>query len=263
MSVETKIDLLDLNADVSEGFGPYQSFERPELYDIITSANIACGFHAGDTVLMQKTIDICQDKQVAMGAHPGYRDLIGFGRRALEMSTQELKGDLLYQVGALWALAKANGGKVPYVKLHGAWYNQAMSNADHAGVIIRALKDFHPDMGWLALANSPFMAVCHQEGVPVYSEVFADRAYTDDGVLANRKLPGAVIHNVDESLEHVKRMLFDGKVKTISGKLIPISVDSICIHGDNPQALAFAQRLRTTLENSGVRFQSFSRGGAL
>lgn len=263
MSIGSNENFLDLNADVSEGFGPYQSFERPELYDIITSANIACGFHAGDGVLMQKTIDICLQKHVAMGAHPGYRDLIGFGRRQLEMTPQELRGDLLYQVGALWALAKASGGTVPYVKLHGAWYNQAMSNADHATVIIKALKDFQPAMAWLALANSPFMAICRQEGLPVYSEVFADRAYTDDGALANRKLPGAVIHNVDESLEHVKRMVFDGKVKTISGKLIPISVDSICLHGDNPQALAFAQRLRTTLENSGVRFQSFSRGGAL
>ncbi len=263
MSVETKIDLLDLNADVSEGFGPYQSFERPELYDVITSANIACGFHAGDGVLMQKTIEICQQKQVAMGAHPGYRDLIGFGRRALEMSPLELKGDLLYQVGALWALAKANGGTVPYVKLHGAWYNQAMSNTEHATIIVKALKAFQPDMAWLALANSPFMSVCQQEGVPVYSEVFADRAYTDDGGLANRKLPGAVIHDVEKALEHVKRMVFDGKVKTLSGNLIPIAVDSICLHGDNPQALTFAQKLRTTLENSGVRFQSFSQGGPL
>ncbi len=252
---------IDLNADVSEGFGAYASFESEKLYDFITSANIACGFHAGDPILMKNTLLKCQAKGIQMGAHPGYRDLVGFGRRALQLSDDEAVGDLLYQVGALTLMGKSLSAHVNYVKLHGAWYNSAMQG-HNALAMIEALAKAAPQLGWLALSSSPFAKVCEERSIPVFHEVFADRAYQDNGALVSRNQSGAVIHDSYRAIEHVKRMVIDGKVKTISGNLMPIQVDSICIHGDNPSAVLFAEQLRGALENEGVVFSAFNTLGA-
>lgn len=251
--------MIDLNADVSEGYGVYRPFESPELYQYITSANIACGFHAGDPQAMGATLARCKALGIQAGAHPGYRDLIGFGRRALALTEAEAVGDLLYQVGALKLIGNQHQHPIRYVKLHGAWYNSAMQG-QHADALILALKAAAPDMGWLALSGSPFALACQHHGVKVYHEVFADRAYNDDGSLVPRNQPGAVIEDEAKAIEHVKRMVLDGQVRSLSGKLVSIKADSICIHGDNPHAAAFAERLRYTLENAGVRFGAFGEG---
>lgn len=247
---------VDLNADVSEGFGVYPALESPDLYQYLTSANIACGFHAGDAASMTTTVGRCGTLNVQIGAHPGYRDLYGFGRRPLEITLADAVGDLLYQVGALQLIAKSQGQRVQYVKLHGAWYNSAMQGT-HCEALIRALKTAAPDLAWLALAASPFSETCKRLGIPVYQEVFADRAYNDDGSLVSRSLPGAVLGDAGAAIDHVKRMVLEGRVKTITGQLIPIQADSICLHGDHPHAVQFAEKLRYALENEGVRFEPF------
>ena len=249
--------IVDLNSDVSEGFGPYPSFEQSALYDLITSANIACGGHAGDPVLMQKTLKLCAQKSVQVGAHPGYRDLYGFGRRALQLTEEEAVSELLFQIGALNLLAKLVPSKVQYIKLHGAWYNSAMEGT-HARAIIEAVQQVLPELAWLALSGSPFTKLCEERGVKVYHEVFADRAYNPDGTLVNRALPGAVIHDKSFAIDQVKRMVIDSQVKAIDGTLIPIKADSICLHGDNPQVVDFASQLRVELEAQGVIFRSFT-----
>jgi len=251
---------LDLNADVGEGYGAYAPFESDELYNLITSANIACGFHAGDPLGMQRAIKKCLENGIGIGAHPGYRDLIGFGRRPITMPYEELVADVWYQLGALDACAEIHKGYVSHVKLHGALYNQTMKDRGQAEAIVLGVSQFKRPKVWLALANSVFIDVCKEHSVSVFSEVFADRGYLDDGSLAPRNMPGALIHDVSDAIEHVKRMVFDAKVKTISGKLIPIQADSICIHGDHEKALSMALKLRQTLENEGVRFRAISRG---
>lgn len=248
---------MDLNADVSEGFGVYKPFEAAGLYDVITSANVACGFHAGDPLGILRTIALCKEKGVKVGAHPGYRDLVGFGRRALALSEEEAIGDLVYQVGALQGLARYCQYQVDYVKLHGAWYNSAMTGI-HAHALVQALKGLEGSLGWLAQGGTDFFNVCKGEQVAVYAEVFADRNYMDNGALVPRTHSDALIHDPSKALDHVKRMVLDGKVKTISGHLIPIQVDSICIHGDNPSAVTFAEQLRYSLEAEGVVFKGFT-----
>lgn len=248
---------LDLNADVAEGFGAYESFEAEGLYDIITSANIACGFHAGDPMIMKRTVNLCLQKKIAIGAHPGYRDLVGFGRRPLQITPEEAVTDVLYQIGALSAFTQVSGAQLQHVKPHGALYNQVMADETMAKALIEATKNYSNKLAWMTLANSPFAKCCQALKIPFVQEVFADRAYDDNGQLVNRKLQGAVIHDSEEALDHVKRMVLYGEVKTLSGKKLAIQADSVCVHGDHPESLKFAEKLRQSLENEGIRFKSF------
>lgn len=247
---------IDLNSDVGEGFGKYSSFEGKELYNIITSANIACGYHAGDPMIMGETIKLCRENEVEIGAHPGFPDILGFGRRKMDITKEESASYCLYQLGALNAIAKIYGKEIQHFKLHGAFYNMVMSDFEMSKYIIEKLKIFDQDLIFLGLANSKFIEACREEGVNFASEVFADRAYDKDGQLVSRKLPGAVIKDKNKALEQVKSIVLYGEVTTIEGNIIKLNADSICIHGDNEEALSFAETVRSSLENEGVKFNA-------
>lgn len=252
---------IDLNSDVGEGFGNYKSFEDKRLYEIITSANIACGYHAGDPMIMEDTIKLCDRNKVEIGAHPGFPDLSGFGRRKLDITKEEAANLSLYQLGALHGMAKAMGKAVQHFKLHGAFYNMVMGDYEISKHIIQKIKAFDSNLIFLGLANSAFIEACKEEGVNYASEVFADRAYDKNGQLVSRKLQGAVIKDKDKALEQVKRIVLYGEVKTIDDNIIKLEADSICIHGDNEEALCFADAVRNSLTKEGIKFQPLKRGG--
>lgn len=243
---------VDLNCDLGESFGVYKLGMDEEVLKYITSANVACGWHAGDPLFMEKTVNLAKENNVEIGAHPGYPDLIGFGRRELCATPQEVKAYIKYQIGALKAFAIAEKTQVKHVKPHGALYNTAAKNYEIALAIAEGIKEVDSELILLGLANSEMIKAGKNIGLKVASEVFADRAYNDDGSLVNRKLPGAVIHDKELAIKNVVRMVKEGKVKSITGKEIEIEVDSICIHGDNPKALEFAKNIRVALESEGV-----------
>ncbi len=243
---------VDLNSDLGESFGAYTIGRDAEVIPCITSANVACGWHAGDPLIMRRTVALCKENGVAVGAHPGFPDLMGFGRRNLAASPDEVDGYMLYQLGALDACARAAGVKLQHVKPHGALYNMAGKDEKLAAAIAAAIRDFDAGLILLGLSGSAMLTEGEKAGLRVAREVFADRAYNDDGSLVSRKLPGAVITDVDEALERVLRMIEQGEVQTITGKVIPIAADSVCVHGDNAHALAFVTRIRETLEARGI-----------
>lgn len=243
---------VDLNADLGEGFGPYHLGNDKALLHCISSANIACGWHAGDSLIMEETVRTAVQNGAAVGAHPGYPDLLGFGRRKLNISPSEARTYLLYQLGALNAFAQAAGSKVRHVKLHGAFYNTAARDAALAQAVCEAVAAFDKNLILVAPSGSLLLQMAKERELRCASEVFADRAYQDDGALASRSLPNAVIHDRDIVLARTIRMIREGMIETISGKNIPILAETICIHGDNPQALALAQSLRTALEEEGI-----------
>lgn len=244
---------VDLNSDMGEGFGTYTIGLDSDLLDFVTSANIACGWHAGDALIMDRTVKEAITKGVGVGAHPGYPDLLAFGRRKIDITEQEARAYMLYQAGALSAFAAAHGGKLQHMKLHGAFYNTACVNETLATAIVDALYDFDPEIIVMALSGSVLLDLAEKKGLKVAHEVFADRGYNEDGTLVNRKLPGAMIHDPKLAIERVKRMVQENKVETVSGKIIDIKADSICVHGDNPEAVAFVETIRRELENSGIQ----------
>lgn len=248
--------VVDLNSDIGEGFGAYTLGLDEEIIKYVSSINIACGWHAGDPVIMQKTVKNAKLENAAIGAHPGYPDLIGFGRRNLDISPDEAKAYMLYQLGALSAFAKSNGMKLQHMKLHGAFYNTTSVNKELADAVIDAILEYDKNIIILALSGSYFAKRAKEKGARVAQEVFADRAYNEDGTLVSRSLPGAVIHDENESIKHIEEMIFDGTVTTITGKKIPIVADSICVHGDNPEAVKFVEKIRTTLEEKGVEIKN-------
>lgn len=243
---------VDLNADLGEGYGPYHLGNDKALLHYISSANIACGWHAGDPLIMEETVRTAIQSGAAVGAHPGYPDLLGFGRRKLNISPPEARTYLLYQLGALSAFAQAAGSKVRHVKLHGAFYNTAARDTALAQAVCEAVTAFDKDLILVAPSGSLLLQMAKERGLRCASEVFADRAYQDDGALASRSLPNAVIHDRDIVLARAIRMVREGMIETIGGKNIPILAETICIHGDNPQALALAQSLRAALEEEGI-----------
>ena len=247
---------VDLNSDMGEVVGKYTSGHDFELLDYVTSANIACGWHAGDPLIMQKTVQNALTKGVSVGSPPGYPDLLSFGRSHMDITQQEAAAYTLYQTGALEAFAKAAGGNLQHVKLHGAFYNTASVDERLASAIIDALLSYHPRLILLGLSGSPLLALAHARGMRVAHEVFADRGYNDDATLVPRSLPGAMIHDPKIALERVKRMVLEKKVETVTGKTIEIQADSICVHGDNPQAVAFVESIRLELEKSGIKVQN-------
>jgi len=243
---------VDLNSDLGESFGLYQIGNDENVLKYVTSANIACGFHAGDPVVMSKTVKMAADSNVGIGAHPGYPDLQGFGRRNMALSAEEVTAFVVYQVGALQAFAKSIGKKLQHVKAHGALYNTAAKDIKIARAIAQGIKMVDPDLIFLALANSKMVEAAHETGLRVAQEVFADRAYNPDGTLVARGTPGAVIHDKETAIPRVVKMVIEGKVTAITGEEVDIQADSICVHGDNPQALKFVEEIREALLKAGV-----------
>lgn len=248
---------IDLNSDLGESFGPWPMGNDAAMLELVTSANIACGFHAGDPAGILNVLKIAASRNVVIGAHVGYRDLVGFGRRNMDPSSAELVADTIYQIGALQALAAATGTSVRYVKPHGALYNTIANDARQAADVIAAIKAVDSSLTLMALAGAPIVMRARDAGLTVVCEAFADRAYNVDGSLVDRRLAGAVIHDPEQIAERMLRMVRERRITTIDGVEIELDAQSICIHGDTPTAVAIAQSLRRALDAEGVTLQSF------
>lgn len=250
--------VVDLNSDLGESFGAYTMGLDKEVLKYVTSCNIACGWHAGDPLIMDQTVKEAAEKGVAIGAHPGYPDLMGFGRRNIDVSMKEARAYLLYQLGALNSFAIAHNTKLQHVKLHGAFYNTACVDPKLADVVVDSILDVDKDIILLALSGSYITKVAAEKGLKVAHEVFADRAYNVDGTLVSRKLPGAMIHDEEVAISRVKKMISEGKVQSIDGSDISIKADSICVHGDNPDAVKFVDTIRNSLEEDGIQVKNIA-----
>lgn len=244
---------INLNADLGESFGAWRMGDDAALLQVIGSANIACGFHAGDPVVMRETVRLAVANGVSLGAHPAFPDLQGFGRRVMQLSPKELEATILYQVGALQAMAAAEGGRVSHVKPHGALNNMACADEAMATTVARAVKALDRELILLAPAHSALERAGEATGLRVAREVFADRSYQPDGQLTPRSQPGAVLHGAQDCVQHVLRMLDAGGIVTTDGQCLPTAIHSICVHGDGPGAVAAAQAIRAALEAGGYR----------
>lgn len=249
---------VDLNADLGEGFGVYRIGDDAALLNVVTSANVACGLHAGDPEIMVETFRLAKAGGVAVGAHPGFPDLWGFGRRALPYSAGEIERLIAYQIGAAAALSTLAGHPIAYVKLHGALANLAVADPDVAAASVRAIKGVDATLACLAIAHGQQDRLARDAGLATYSEVYADRGYQDDGSLMPRARPGAFIHDPAEAVERACRMVQAGEIVSVTGKVLPTSVDSICVHGDNPTAVVTARLLRERLAVQGIMLASFA-----
>ncbi len=246
---------IDLNCDLGESFGNYKIGMDAEIMNYISSTNIACGYHAGDAYVMQKTIDLALKNNVSIGAHPGYPDLQGFGRRPMNVPYNELFAMVQYQVSALKGMTESAGGKLNHVKAHGALYNQAAKSEEVALALIDAVKSIDENIILYGLANSLFIDLAEKNGMKTASEVFADRSYMDDGSLVPRNVEGAVIHDIDQAKDRVFEMV-KGSVKCISGNQISMKSETVCIHGDNPEAVSMAKCIYEYLISKGVTIKS-------
>lgn len=245
--------VVDMNSDLGESFGNYKLGMDDKILEIVTSANIACGFHAGDPSVMKKTVALAVKNGAALGAHPGYPDLVGFGRRKMDIAPSDVYNMVVYQVGALAAFAKAAGTRLQHVKPHGAMYNMAAKDAKLAETIAQAVYDVDKDLILYAQGGTESIKAAEKIGLRTASEVFADRSYQDDGTLTPRSQPGAMITDEEKSIAQVLSMVLEGKVTALSGKVIPVKADSICLHGDGPKALVFANKIRSVLLENGVK----------
>lgn len=251
---------VDLNADVGESFGRYTLGLDQEVISLISSANVACGFHAGDPLVMEKTVSLCGTVGTAVGAHPGFPDLQGFGRRNMNMNPKEVKAMLLYQIGALDAFLHERGGKLQHVKPHGALYNMAAKEEELAKAICDAVHDYDKELIVLAQSSGKLYREAEKRGLAVSAEVFMDRAYEEDGSLVARSKAGAMITDENLAIDRVLSMILEGKVRAVSGKEIPIKADSVCVHGDGEKALLFVKKLRAALEENGIVIQNLRAG---
>lgn len=238
---------MDINSDVGESFGAYRLGDDAALLDYVTSANIACGFHAGDPSVMEATVRLAAAKGVRIGAHPGYPDLQGFGRRNMDLSQEEVEALVLYQVGALSAFCRANRVELAHVKPHGALYNQAAASPALAEAVARAVMRFSRELVLVGLAGSALVEAGREAGLVTWAEGFPERAYNPDGSLRSRKLPGAVIHDPAEAAENAWRLATEGIVAAPGGETRRLRVDTLCIHGDSPNALEVARAVRARL----------------
>jgi UPF0271 protein len=250
---------IDLNSDLGESFGPWRMGQDAELMAAITSANVACGFHAGDPGVMRETVRLARVQAVAVGAHPGFRDLEGFGRREMRCSPQEVEDLVVYQVGALAAVAAAQGVRLQHVKAHGALYNMACRDEELARAIARATSLVDEGLTLFGLPGSALLAAGARQGLKVAAEVFADRAYNRDGSLVSRSLPGSVIHDEATVVSRAVRMARERRVTAIDGSEVPLAADTLCVHGDTPGAARLAMAIRQALEESGVRVAAIGR----
>ncbi|MBP5200084.1 MAG: LamB/YcsF family protein [Schwartzia sp.] len=243
---------VDLNCDMGESFGNYVCGMDADVAPNISSANVACGFHASDPLVMEKTVALCKKNGVRVGAHPGFPDLVGFGRRQMQASADELRTMIIYQVGALKTFCEAAGVKLQHVKPHGAMYNMAGKDEQMALAICEGVHAVDPSLILLGLSGSKLVEAAKKVGLRAAREVFADRAYEEDGSLVARSKPGAMITDEDEAIARVVSMVKDHKIKTITGKEIEIAADSVCLHGDSPKAVLFSEKISAALKSAGV-----------
>lgn len=244
---------VNINADMAEGFGAYDIGHDDEILKIVRSANVACGFHGGDPTVMHRVVRRAAEEGVSIGAHPGFNDLWGFGRRRIDMRPDDLEYMVAYQIGALQAMAAYAGAKVTHVKPHGALNNMAADNEDYARAIGRAIRTVDRDLIYLALAGSAMERAARELGLPLAREGFCDRQYDDDGNLTSRKVPGSVLKDPATVQEQVVRMVVEGEIVSRHGKRIPCRLESLCVHGDEPTAIMTARAARQGLEAAGVR----------
>jgi len=249
---------IDLNCDLGEGFGVWQLTDDRALLEVVSSANVACGFHAGDPTIMRQVCKTAAERGVTVGAHVGYRDLAGFGRRHVEIASADLTADVLYQLGALDGIARAAGTSVRYVKPHGALYNATVTDPDKASAVVAAVAAYDTGLAVLGLPGSELLGLAEQAGLRTVREGFADRAYTADATLAPRSNAGSVIHDQAEVLRRSVLMATGEGVRADDGSWLPMQIDSLCVHGDTPGAVKLAQLIRRGLQEAGVTVASFS-----
>lgn len=250
---------VDLNSDLGESFGAWRMGDDASMLAVVTSANVACGFHAGDPAGILETLRAAAARGVAVGAHVSYPDRVGFGRRNMDPTSRELIGDVIYQISALQGLAKVAGTCVRYVKPHGALYNTIARDERQAGDVLSALLALDPQLALLALAGSPLVEWARARGVRVVTEAFADRAYRPDGALASRREPGAVLTDPDQIAQRMLRLVKTGEIMATDGRWIRLQADSICVHGDSPDAISIARSVRTCLDKAGITLEPFAR----
>ncbi|MEU3048994.1 5-oxoprolinase subunit PxpA [Streptomyces sp. NPDC006984] len=249
---------MDLNADLGEGFGRWQLTDDEELLSVVTSANVACGFHAGDAATMRRVCDLAAARGVRIGAQVSYRDLAGFGRRAMEVPPGELAAEVAYQIGALEVFARAAGSRVSYVKPHGALYNRVVHDPEQAAAVVEGVLLAGERLPVLGLPGSVLHAAARGESLPVVPEAFADRGYTAQGTLVPRGDPGALVSDPGAVVERSLGMALSGAVTSVCGHPVSIPARSLCLHGDTPGAVSLARKVRARLEESGVRVEAFA-----
>lgn len=248
---------MDLNSDLGESFGAWTMGDDAAMLDIVSSANVACGFHAGDAAGILSTLKAAKARNVVVGAHVAYRDLTGFGRRNMDVASGDLVADVIYQIGALQGLARAAGTTVQYVKPHGALYNTIAQDKRQAMDVINAIKSIDPELVLMALAGAPLIGWARDAGLTVVAEAFADRGYTPQGALVSRREPGAVLHDETLIAQRMLTLVREGVIEAVDGSLVPVEADSICVHGDSPGAVAIARNIRQRFEQDGVLIASF------
>jgi UPF0271 protein len=249
---------LDLNSDLGEGYGRWALGDDAALLEVVTSANVACGFHAGDPATIDRTVRTAVERGVAVGAQVSYPDLVGFGRREIDVPPDELTADVLYQLGALEAFAKAAGSRVRYVKPHGALYNRIARDPVQAAAVVEAIRRYDPALPLLTLPGSVAMEAAGEAGIPSVGEGFADRAYTAEGRLVSRREPGAVLHDPEQVAARAVVMATEHRVETAEGTQVAVELRSLCVHGDTPGAVDLARAVRTALEQAGVTLEAFA-----
>lgn len=242
---------IDLVADVGESFGALGAGDDEQLLDVLTAANIACGFHSGDPRTMKRTVALCVEKNVAIGAHPGFADVVGFGRRAIEMTREEVRTDVLYQLGALWAFVRAAGETIRHVSPHGALGNLTVTDETYAAGVLDAVEDFDRDVVVLG-QRGLIHELAQQRGIEARSLAFPDRAYEPDGLLTSRRVPGAVVHDPEEVARRAVAMALEGRIESRTGEIVPVDCDAILLHGDNPTSVQAAHAVRAALDAAGV-----------
>lgn len=248
------MEKIDINSDMGESFGSYKMGDDEALLKVVSSANVACGFHAGDPTVMDRTVKNALAEGVSVGAHPGFMDIQGFGRRQIQIDNfVELEKMVVYQIGALMAIARACGHKVTHVKFHGALAHMGFADKEIAETLVRAVKSVDPEMLFLALPHTQTEAAAERAGLKVVREIFADRVYIDNGMLQSRNIQGSVIMDAELAASRVMQMLEEGALVCASGKRIPTRIDSVCVHGDTPGAVAMAMALRERIEGAGIK----------
>ncbi|MEU8515946.1 5-oxoprolinase subunit PxpA [Kitasatospora sp. NPDC048722] len=251
-------DVIDLNADLGEGFGRWTLTEDEALLSVVTSANVACGFHAGDPSTMRRVCALAAERGVRIGAQVSYRDLAGFGRRAMDVPPDELADEVAYQIGALQVFAQAAGARVAYVKPHGALYNRTVHDEEQAQAVVRGVQLAAPGLPVLGLPGSRLHEAAGRAELPVVAEAFADRAYTPNGALVPRREPDAVVHEAHAVVHRSVAIARDGEVTARTGERVRLRARSLCVHGDTPGAADLARRVRTALRAAGVRVEAFA-----
>jgi UPF0271 protein len=249
---------VDLNSDVGEGFGVWTLGDDDAMLDVVTSANVACGFHGGDPDILRRVCTSAAEREVAIGAQVGYRDLAGFGRRSIDVAPESLTNDVIYQIGALDGFARVAGSRVRYVKPHGALYNRAVHDEAQAAAVVEAVRRYDPALPVLGLPGSALLRLAAEAGLRTVAEAFADRGYTTAATLVPRTEPGALLHDPDAIAERVLRLARIGRIAAIDGTELAMSADSICVHGDTPGAVAIATAVRRALDSAGILLVPFA-----